>query len=333
MLQKLRTNLAIRSKWGEVNGAMGDLGTYDLNLSTTIIFTGVHNMVTGAIYSVPMPVQPMKAITAVMTAGICTSTILVVLGVTRLMQPVYRLLPLSVVRGIRLSQEPSSAMSKHWLGLDGLVLAIVCACFIVIINGAGEERRSNPESGNNIKDESSMRKRKWKRIMTALPSAFIIFLLGVVLAFIREPKVVRGIKFGPSSIEVVKISRHAWKEGFIEGTIPQLPLSILNSERWLCGDLGASKLILGLVLGSSIVKVLDQFPVGVLSVLLLFAGIELALAARDMDSKEEAFVMLICAAVSLVGLSATLEFLRGIVVHVLLRLRNLSSIRSSSATP
>lgn len=67
MLRKLGTNLATRSKWGEINGAMGDIGTYipivpaltlakDLNLGTTLIFTGVYNMVTVAIYGVPMPV-------------------------------------------------------------------------------------------------------------------------------------------------------------------------------------------------------------------------------------------------------------------------------------
>ncbi|XP_030543047.1 molybdate transporter 1 [Rhodamnia argentea] len=432
VFQKLRTNLAVRSKWGEINGAMGDLGTYipivlamtlakDLNLGTTLIFTGVYNVVTGAVYGVPMPVQPMKAIAAaaisgadfgipeVMAAGICTGAILVLLGVTGLMQLVYRLIPLSVVRGIQLSQGLSFAMTavkyirkvqnfskskaagnRHWFGLDGMVLAIVCACFIVVVNGAGEENaesESNQEMGDDVEDQSSRRRRKWRRIMGALPSAFIIFLLGVVLAFIREPKVVRDIKFGPSSVEVVKISRHAWKEGFIKGTIPQLPLSILNSVIAVCklsydlfpekdfssasvavtvgvmnlvgcwfgampcchgagglagqykfggrsggcvAILGAAKLILGLVLGSSIVKVLDQFPVGMLGVLLLFAGIELAMAARDMNSKEEAFVMLICAAVSLVGSSAALGFLCGIVVHVLLRLRNLSSFRSCS---
>ncbi|KAL2559572.1 molybdate transporter 1 [Forsythia ovata] len=57
---------------------------------------------------------------------------------------------------------------------------------------------------------------------------------------------------------------------------------------------GVAKLVLGLVLGSSLVKILDQFPVGVLGVLLLFAGIELAMCSRDMNSKEESVVMLIC---------------------------------------
>jgi MFS superfamily sulfate permease-like transporter len=86
--------------------------------------------------------------------------------------------------------------------------------------------------------------------------------------------------------------------------------------------LGAAKLVLGLVLGSSLVMVLNQFPVGVLGVLLLFAGIELAMASRDMNTKEEAFVMLICSAVSITGSSAALGFVCGIAVHLLLKVRN-----------
>lgn len=51
-VQTLKKNLVFRSKWAELNGAMGDLGTYipivlaltlakDLNLGTTLIFTGI----------------------------------------------------------------------------------------------------------------------------------------------------------------------------------------------------------------------------------------------------------------------------------------------------
>jgi hypothetical protein len=129
VVEKVKINLVFRSKWAELNGAMGDLGTYipivlaltlvnNLNLGTTLIFTGIYNIITGAIYyGVPMPVQPMKAIAAVaissgsefevpeiMAAGILTGGILFVLGVTGLMQLVYKLIPLSVVRGVQLAQ-------------------------------------------------------------------------------------------------------------------------------------------------------------------------------------------------------------------------------------
>jgi hypothetical protein len=432
IIDKLKANLVFRSKWAELNGAMGDLGTFipivlaltladELNLGTTLIFTGIYNILTGAIYGVPMPVQPMKAIAAaaisgssefgvpeIMAAGILTGGILFLLGVTGLMQVVYKIIPLSVVRGVQLAQGLSFALSavkyirkvqdfskskagknRPWIGLDGLVLAIVCACFIVVVNGAGQEKEEDDdegEIGGVLGDEEverqgrrRRRRRRIRKIIFSLPSAFMVFLLGVVFAFIRGPRVVGDIKFGPSSIEVVKISKHAWKEGFIKGTIPQLPLSILNSVIAVCklssdlfpgrdfsatslsvtvglmnvigcwfgampschgagglagqykfggrsggcvALLGAAKLVLGLVLGSSLVKILNQFPVGVLGVLLLFAGIELAMASKDMNTKEESFVMLLCTAVSLVGSSAALGFVCGIVAHLLLRLRN-----------
>ena len=427
IIDQVKTNLVFRSKWAELNGAMGDLGTFipivlaltlanDLNLGTTLIFTGVYNIVTGAIYGVPMPVQPMKAIAAaaisgsdfgvpeIMASGILTGGVLLVLGITGLMQLVYKIIPLSVVRGIQLAQGLSFALTavkyirkiqdfskskakgdRPWLGLDGLVLAIICACFIIVISGAGEEEQSGErETAGVLGDEEIRpRKRRVRKIIFSIPSAFIIFLFGVVFAFIRRPKVLEEIRFGPSSFQVVKMSKRAWKEGFIKGTIPQLPLSVLNSVIGVCklssdlfpgkdlsatslsvtvglmnvigcwfgampschgagglagqykfggrsggcvALLGTAKLVLGLVLGTSLVKILDQFPVGILGVLLLFAGIELAMASRDMNSKEESFVMLICTTVSLVGSSAALGFLSGIIVHVLLRLRNLSKI-------
>lgn len=44
---------------------------------------------------------------------------------------------------------------------------------------------------------------------------------------------------------------------------------------------------------------MNQFPIGIIGVRLLFAGIELAMASKDMNSKEGSFVMLVCAAVPL----------------------------------
>lgn len=87
--------------------------------------------------------------------------------------------------------------------------------------------------------------------------------------------------------------------------------------------LALGKLVLGLVFGNSFVRILGQFPIGILGVLLLFSGIELAMASRDMSSKEESFVMLVCAAVSLTGSSAALGFGCGIVLFLLVKVREL----------
>ena len=110
--------MVIHSKGTELNGAMGDLGTYvplilaltlakDLNQGTTSIFTGLYNIIS----------QPMKCIVAValakgsdfgvpeiMAAGIGTSGIMLLLGVTSLMQLLYKLVPFLVISGVQLAQ-------------------------------------------------------------------------------------------------------------------------------------------------------------------------------------------------------------------------------------
>ncbi|KAJ1294744.1 hypothetical protein BS78_01G169600 [Paspalum vaginatum] len=449
LLARTRDNLAFRSVWPELNGAMGDLGTYipivlslalarNLDLGTTLIFTGIYNAVTGLVYGVPMPVQPMKSIAAaalsdssfdipeIMAAGILTAAFVLFLGVTRLMQVVYWIVPLPVVRGIQLAQGLNFAMAavkyiryeqdlgkgksqgrRPWTGLDGLILAIAGICFILLVNGAGSEssRSSSnmtvqddegqvdddsdtlPESesqggGGRSRDREEDSAGRWRslirRAAPAIPSAVIVFVVGVAFAVARHPAAVRELRVGPSRMRVVHISREAWKQGFLKGAVPQIPLSVLNSVVAVCkltrdlfpekeasatsvsvtmgamnlvgcwfgampcchgagglagqykfggrsggcvAALGALKLALGLVLGGSMQRVLVEFPVGLLGVLLLFAGVELAIAARDMSTKAEAFVMLLCTAVSLVGSSAALGFLCSMVAHGLLMLR------------
>ncbi|KAL2501779.1 molybdate transporter 1-like [Forsythia ovata] len=70
-------------------------------------------------------------------------------------------------------------------------------------------------------------------------------------------------------------------EGFVKNFgVAKLVLGLVK-------DFGVAKLVLGLVLGSSLVKILDQFSVGILGVLLLFAEIKLAMCSRDMNSKKD----------------------------------------------
>ncbi|XP_066306671.1 molybdate transporter 2-like [Miscanthus floridulus] len=406
------------SVWSELGGAVGDLGTYipivlalslasHLDLGTTLIFTALYNFATGLLFGIPMPVQPMKSIAAValssahltvpqiMAAGLAVAAILLFLGVTGLMTCIYRLLPLPVVRGVQLSQglsfaftavkyvryvqdfsrssSASTAAARPLLGLDGLVLALAALLFIILATGSGDDEEDAVASDGTVV-------RRRRRSCSRVPAALIVFALGLVLCFVRDPSILQGLRFGPAPLRVVRITWDDFKVGFWEGAVPQLPLSVLNSVIAVCklssdlfperaelsparvsvsvglmnfvgcwfgampcchgagglagqyrfgGRSGASvvflaigKLALGLVFGNSFVTILGQFPIGILGVMLLFSGIELAMASRDMGTKEESFVMLICAGVSLTGSSAALGFISGIVLYLLLRLRD-----------
>lgn len=60
-----------RSPLSEISGSLGDLGTLlplmialavnnSISLSTTLVFSGLWNVVTGVTFGIPLPVQPMK---------------------------------------------------------------------------------------------------------------------------------------------------------------------------------------------------------------------------------------------------------------------------------
>eukprot|EP01018_Ginkgo_biloba_P021023 Gb_04788 [translate_table: standard] len=91
-------------------------------------------------------------------------------------------------------------------------------------------------------------------------------------------------------------------------------------------SLGTTKVCLGLLLGTLLLKLLTQFPIGLLGILLLFSGIELAMASRDMNSKKESFVMFMCSSISPTDSSAALGFRCGITLYALLKLRDMDFV-------
>ncbi|GER40137.1 sulfate transporter [Striga asiatica] len=346
----------------------------NLDLSTTLIFTAAYNIATGVLFGTPMPVQPMKSIAAVAVsetphltvsqiaaAGISTAAVLLFLGVTGLMSVLYRFLPLPVVRGVQLSQAKYSIFlglafafsaikyiqynqdftkttstkttdPRPWLGLDGLILSLTCLLFLIITTGDGTSN-TNTQNPRNIQ--------KRLKTLSSIPSALIIFLLGLTLCFVRDPSIFHDLTLGPSGFHLLTITWNDFKIGFLRGAIPQIPLSVLNSVIAVCklsGDLfpgtelSAAKVSVSVGL-MNLVGILRGFPVGILGVLLLFAGIELAMASRDMNSKEDSLVMLVCTAVSLTGSSAALGFVCGVVLHVVLKVRVMDFSRLGFSGP
>ncbi|RVX19479.1 Molybdate transporter 2 [Vitis vinifera] len=348
-LQKVRNNLAFRSKWLEVNGAMGDLGTYipivlaltlakDLNLGTTLIFTAIYNILTGALYGLPMPVQPMKSIAAVAISNGSSFGYL-------------RLIPLPVVRGVQLSQGLSFAMTA----VSILGKSRTFPSLSEESRGGGSDddgglgvtKRGLGRGEGGGDEDWAIPYQSSEDIQACLeggvhqgcnpPIAFIVAKLcdavckAIIRSFPRE-ELLSDISVSDCWVDEfsgVLVWSHAmlpWCRG------ASWAVQVWGKEWWVCGTSWCSQAGFGIVLGSSLAKLLNQFPVGVLGVLLLFAGIELAMASRDMASKEESFVMLLCAAVSLVGSSAAIGFVCGIIVHLLLRLRNMTQDQSCSTT-
>ncbi|KAK5987421.1 Molybdate transporter 2 [Cladobotryum mycophilum] len=110
----------------EISGSFGDLGTLlplmialavkgYIDLGSTLVFSGIFNVLTGMFFGIPLPVQPMKAIAAaaissredpsmgvVIAAGQWVAVGVLFLSVTGLLRYAVTVVPIPVVKGIQL---------------------------------------------------------------------------------------------------------------------------------------------------------------------------------------------------------------------------------------
>lgn len=357
----------------EAAGGLGDLGTFipitvslvatcGLDAGAVLFFAGLFNLLTGLLFGLPVPVQPMKAIAAVAiaesltpgaiaAAGLGTGLILLLLGVTRLVEVVERHVPRAVVRGIQLGiglklliKGLELVRSTPPFALDGWIIAAAAAALVLAAA-------------------------RWERF----PSALVLLGAGLALLAASPPPLVGGT-VGWAGLPIVVPTAHEWLTGILRGTLPQVPLTLLNSVIAVCalsGELfpgrligtrpmaisvgamnlvgcwfgampmchgagglagqyrfgartggsvvmlGAAKMLLALALGSAATAWLAAFPSSILGVLLGFAGAELALPARRSTGRDAFFVVAITAGAT-IGVNTVVGVLLGLGATALL---------------
>ena len=226
---------SVRFNRAELAGSLGDLGTFipllvamvsqcGLQLIPSLVAAGLMNIVTGFAFGIPMPVQPMKAIAAVaisehlneaqiLTAGITTGLVIAVIGITGLVGWLDRAVPRSVVRGLQLglglkllsSGFGMVATSGSWLGPDSISLGIVCGLLVL-----------------------------WLFFSTRVPGALVVFLIGLAAVFYEKPGMAKQLTDGLSWHWPHLSNWNDWVTGFWRGTVPQIPLTTLNSVIAVC---------------------------------------------------------------------------------------------------
>ncbi|MCS6951899.1 MAG: molybdate transporter family protein [Bryobacterales bacterium] len=214
-----------RNEW---SGAFGDLGTdlpllvgiilaARLDAASALILFGLMQVLTGVLYRMPMPVQPLKAMAALVIAqklpgnlllggGLAIGSAMLVLSATGWIEWLARVVPKSVVRGIQLGlglQLAGIALREYMRadGPAGLILA--AAGFALTVALIGRRR---------------------------VPAAVILIVIGA--AYALTFKLGAGI-FGQAfgfRLPVLHLPALSdiWT-GFLRLALPQLPLSIANS--------------------------------------------------------------------------------------------------------
>lgn len=212
----------------ELAGSVGDIGTdfplivamiiaAGLHTPSVLIVFGMMQIITGLIYRMPMPVQPLKAMATLVIAqqiggnillgaGLSIGIIMFLLSVTGFLTKISEVVPKAVTRGIQLGLGINLsllAFQKYIpnLGINGFILALIS--FIIIIAFIDNKK---------------------------YPASIIVLLLGVlyILFFDNSSIIFRNAlgfnlpKFSFPTIEDIT-------KGFLLLALPQIPLSIGNS--------------------------------------------------------------------------------------------------------
>jgi MFS superfamily sulfate permease-like transporter len=212
----------------ELAGAFGDIGT-DLPLLIALIATcgldaasvcimfGLLQIATGVLYGIPMPVQPLKAMAAIMLAqrlsggtlaggGLVIGVAMLLLAVTGLLDWLVRVVPKEVVRGIQLGLGITLATLalKEYAGSEGAggyVLALVSVAALLALRG---QRR--------------------------VPAPLIVMGLGILYAAavkLNGAALIGSMGFRLPVLHVP--TQHELLQGALLLALPQIPLSLGNS--------------------------------------------------------------------------------------------------------
>ena len=226
MSLKIFQNNRIKFDRHEFAGSFGDMGTdfplligiilaSGIDVTSALVMFGLMQVLTGMIYGLPMPVQPLKAMAVLVItqkisgnilfgAGLAIGIIMLFLTATHLITWVARVVPKSVVRGIQfgLGLQLSTLALKDYLpseGMSGYVLG--ASAFLLIIFLIGNKK---------------------------YPAAPLVILLGIVYAFWAKIHTFPSV-FGFQLPQFHAPHMADIMTGLVLLALPQLPLSICNS--------------------------------------------------------------------------------------------------------
>jgi xanthine/uracil/vitamin C permease (AzgA family) len=351
----------------ELSGAMGDFGTLlplaigyiavcGLNPAGLLVTMGLANIITGAVYRLPMPIEPMKVLAVVAIAqgwspsliyasGFGMGLIWIIFALTGLMSYITKVTPKAVIRGIQVSLGILLALEALKMFSDWWVLGAISVLIIIIL-------RDNRYA----------------------PAALVLVLLGLGLMFFRgELSQASAIGFTLPPLTFFK-PLEVWEAMLLAG-FAQIPLTATNavistssliktyfpdqpvSEHRLSLNMGLMNLvfpffggmplchgagglagqyyfgartgganilegtleiIMGIFLATSIAGIFALFPLAIIGAMMLMVGFEMVKFARDVPRDWHVLVFAVTVAISVLT-NMAFGFLSGIALYYLIR--------------
>lgn len=223
-----RHRASIRFDRNELSGAFGDIGTdfplvasmilvSGLDSASVLIMFGAMQALTGLIYGLPMPVQPLKAMAVIVITqklsgnvlyggGLAIGITMLILAVSGLIDLIARIVPKSVVRGIQfgLGLQLASLALRDYVQADSVAgYGLAAIGFVLTLFLLGNRK---------------------------YPPALFLILLGVVYGVVFKLEAgAFGRSVGFAAPRLYMPGLQDVLTGFILLALPQIPLSIGNS--------------------------------------------------------------------------------------------------------
>lgn len=275
-----------------------------------LIMIGIANIVTGLVYRLPMPIEPMKviAITAIAqqwdpslihAAGVATGIVWLVLAFSGIIGKICALVPMSIVRGIQaglgllLAIQAVKMMSTGWaLGIAALVIIFLLkdsryfpAALVLIIGGIAWMYIRGDMAGIAYTGimlptlQSITLGNMWKGMVLA---GFAQIPLTATNAVIATAALIK--EYWPDShVSEKQLGANMGIMNLILSFASGMPLC--HGAGGLAGQYafgartggtniieGTIEILLGVFLGSSIALLFGRFPVAIIGAMMLFVG-------------------------------------------------------------
>ncbi len=347
---------------------MGDFGTLfplaigyiyvcGLNPSGFLVMMGLANIVTGLVYRLPMPIEPMKVLAIVAIAqhwtpsmvyasGFGMGLIWILFSITGLVDRLARWTPPSVLRGIQtalgvmLTVEAVKLLSAGWtLGLISLMIVlalrknryapaamVLMALGIAVMFAKGEVHHI-AAPGFSLPPLTTFTLREiWDALLLA---GFAQIPLTITNAAIATAALLSS--YWPD--RPVTVRKLSWNQGIMNTVLPFLGgMPMCHGAGGLAGQYyfgartgganileGMIEISLGLFLSASIAGLFSLFPGAIVGAMMFMVGIELMKFAREVRIGKDLIPLGTTLVISLLA-NMAYGFLAGLVVHYLMPL-------------
>lgn len=347
----------------ELSGSMGDFGTLfplaigyiavcNVNPTGLLVTIGLANIVTGIVYGLPMPIEPMKVLAVfaiaqhwepsmVHASAFAMGLVWLFIAATGLINVIARYTPKTITRGIQvalgllLAKEALGMLSSWWLlGVVSLALILLLkdnkvapAALVLMAMGV-----TIMYFRGDLQHVQSVRL-TWPQISTFRPGQVWQALL--LAGFAQIPLTATNAVISTSALiegyfpgKKVSERRLALNMGIMNTIIPFLGgMPLCHGAGGLAAQYtfgartgganiieGTIEILMGLFLAASIATLFAAFPLAIIGAMMLFVGYEMVKMAKDVDWKTD-LIPFLCTVALAFAVNMALGFAVGLAVY------------------